>query len=202
MPPNDEAAVGCCPFFKSARKVRGDNGAKRPNAHANLKTTNKDPAVQPLTEKQDNLSISVPNSLPIDPIQKSNCVDAADIPLIAQNSEVDMEKNPRSKRTFEALATFRNAATKLENEMSRLNSDNRQLSIPETIGFQNTDNIDDVRGTAKQLESAIDDLVDSRRALQASQGRRRIVRSFIRDWFNGLFPYVKRAVTTVNVLLF
>jgi hypothetical protein len=104
--------------------------------------------------------------------------------------------NTRSLSRVRADDRFKKAATKLNKAMSTATA---RLKIPEDIGLQNLDHVDDVEATSKKIVSAIDQLIGSREEMKASKGRRQAVKDCAKNWFNASFPFISGTLKVVGV---
>ena len=107
----------------------------------------------------------------------------------AQLTSAPSKKNRRA----EAETRLQNAATTLSESMSK-----SPAKVPETIGLQHLDNIKNVEGTAKQLESAVDRIIDARE-IKVSAESRRLWKDCIKKWYKAMYPYVKVGLKEVKV---
>ena len=98
-------------------------------------------------------------------------------------------------RRLQAEKRLHDAATALERAMSKTGE---KVQVPESIGLQHTDNVTDVTMTAKELETAIDGIIDAR-ALRASADSRNVWKTCVGSWFKASYPYVKLCLKGVQV---
>lgn len=71
--------------------------------------------------------------------------------------------------------------------------------VSDAIKLQKLTNVKDVEGTAKQLESAIDDIIDARK-IKANADSRRVWKDCIKSWFKAIYPYINVGLTEVEVI--
>jgi len=100
----------------------------------------------------------------------------------------------RSRRE-EAEKRLEDAAGALSKSMAK-----SPAQVPDTIGLQHLGNIKDVEGTAKQLESAIDGIIDARR-IKANGDSRRVWKDCLKSLFKAVYPYLNVGLTEVEVSL-
>jgi len=77
-------------------------------------------------------------------------------------------------------------------------SGNLKVDIPELIGLQHLDHVEDVAATATNIENTIDSIINAR-ALRASSNSRDVWKDCASTWFKALYPYIKIGLKEVNV---
>lgn len=107
------------------------------------------------------------------------------------SSRAEDESKARERRKFEAQKRFQAAATVLQNAMS-----SASLQVPNVIGLQHLDCVDDLERTSQTLESAIDVIIEERRVTTAS---RALWKNCIIGWFKAVYPYVKVGLNEASV---
>jgi hypothetical protein len=96
-------------------------------------------------------------------------------------------------RRAEAEKRLESAAAGLAESMSK-----DPAKVPESISLRHLDNIKDVKGTAKQLELAVDRIIDER-DIKANIDSRRVWKDCIKSWFKAVYPYVSVGLKEVSV---
>lgn len=95
-------------------------------------------------------------------------------------------------RREESEKRLEDAAVALSKSMSK-----SPIELPDAIGLQHLGNIKDVEGTAKQLESAVDGIIDKRQ-IKANADSRRVWKDCIKHWFKAIYPYVNFGLEQVK----
>jgi hypothetical protein len=178
---DDEAGgCGCCSFFTRKGRRQGIRQPGRRQVLTYAVTDNpptRDSEATPLLSAIDRASITESDSLD-------------DVP-----EDASPNSKPISEQRLRAEARFKTANAKLQKAIP--NTDNK-LQIPDAVSLSGLDDIEDVEGTAKLLESAIEKFIHSRNELNANP-KREMVKKCITGWFNASFPYVKQNFNTVKV---
>ena len=172
-------------FVSRLIRHRSDNDSKRPVAATS-------PAVASPPHPADDNQWPPKARIPPQEIrsQKAEVSPVGTAPQpTAQLTSAPSKKNRRA----EAETRLQNAATTLSESMSK-----SPAKVPETIGLQQLDNIKDVEGTAKQLESAVDRIIDARE-IKVSAESRRLWKDCIQKWYKAMYPYVKVGLKGVKV---
>lgn len=112
-------------------------------------------------------------------------------PIVAEAPE----KHSGKARRLQAEKKLHEAATTLNKAMSKANE---KLQVPESIGLQHIETVSDVAATAKELETAIDGIIDAR-ALRASADSRNVWKTCLQGWFKASYPYVRTCLEGINV---
>jgi hypothetical protein len=115
----------------------------------------------------------------------------ADSPTVAEAPD----KHSGKARRLQAERRLHDAGTTLSRAMSEASE---KLQVPESIGLQHIETVNDVAATAKGLETAIDGIIDAR-ALRASADSRNVWKTCVLSWFKASYPYVTTCLKGVNV---
>ena len=194
---NEDEVGGCCPFFKRRGKKA------RPSASSGIGTSSGAVALkvdsvdgEGIPDKSGIVSGSI-----VDPktLETPTTTEKTELPVIS-NDQIDISPETHSQSQHRARAdnNFKAAAQKLQKVMSMAGAD---IDIPDTVTLKNVEQIKDVERTGRDLESAIEDLIDSRKEMKATRGRRQIVVDCVKGWFNVSFPYVKQTFTVAGVVV-
>jgi hypothetical protein len=105
------------------------------------------------------------------------------------------EKHSGKARRLQAEKRLQEAGTALSKAMSKTSE---KPQVPESISLQHIETVNDVATTAKELETAIDGIIDAR-ALRASADSRNVWKACVRGWFKASYPYVKTCLEGINV---
>jgi hypothetical protein len=109
--------------------------------------------------------------------------------------QVDRSGPSKRRRREQAEKRLEDAAGALSKSMTE-----SPAQVPDAIGLQHLGNIKDVEGTAKQLESAIDGIIDARE-IKANVDSRRVWKDCLKSWFKAVYPYLNVGLTEVEVNL-
>ena len=112
-----------------------------------------------------------------------------DPPTLQQPNSASSRKGRRAA----AEKRLEDAAKALSKSMTK-----GPAAVPDSIGLQQLSNIKDVEGTAKQLESAIDGIIDAR-SIKANADSRRVWKDCIKNWYKAIYPYAKFGLEQVKV---
>lgn len=200
----DDEVGGCCPFFRR-RRGRGPstppppssgptNGSREVKLQPNSKPAFAEkvpPPDQAVGETVSEKPLKSPGSGPASLLVGS--IDSHG-GLGWRQSNLSAAYGP-SLRRLRAERNFRGAAAKLKRILPL---DPNAFSVPEGIGLQYVERVDDVEEEAKRIEVAIEGLIHERTQWRPSE---RTIKIWIRDWFRASFPFVKVAFKTVGVSL-
>jgi hypothetical protein len=169
---------GCCPFF--ARRKNNKDKSRHRQRQSGLEASGAG-----LRENIADLQETAPPYQP-----------TADIPKPPKTYPPDEAPvwNPSSRR-IEAERNFKDAADQLERVMP---TETAKFHIPEAIGLPGARPVKDVEETGKKIESAIEELINTRRELRDRPSKARE----IKRWFRSSFPYLKRGLKMVGVCSF
>ena len=109
--------------------------------------------------------------------------------------ESAVQSGPTNQR-LRAEERFREAAKKLG---AVLPTEENPIQIPDALTLKNLDQVDDIEETGKQLEKAIESLMNSRKELKSNRTTRQTVGECINHWFKASFPYIKPTLNVVGV---
>jgi hypothetical protein len=177
--PSKEA--GCCSFFRRSR------GRKNPADKTHTPGVRVQPNPDPIASTQQKAGPNGETKTNDPEPQKT-------ISEVIVRAPEELVAKSRQRRIAEK--NFETAAANLENALPQQAT---KLRIPEELSLQNVDRVNNVEETAKQLESAIDALIDARTELSAIPSRRRAVKDCVSRWFNASFPYIKSSLSAVGV---
>ena len=192
---------GCCPFFRR-RRNKGPINLRQPLAPARGPSEAKThPQKTPgLSDGDGPHKVAVGQKSPDGPLRSPGSVPASVIVGSIDSHGGFGRWQPdlgaaygTSLRRVRAERNFRGAAAKLERILRR---DPSTFSVPDGIGLQHVDRVDDVEEEAKKIEFAIEDLVRQQAVLRESE---RIIKIWVRDWFRASFPFVKATLKTIGV---
>lgn len=113
--------------------------------------------------------------------------------IIAESDEISAASKKPSRRE-QAEKQLEDASKRLNETMSKVSG---KLEVPDTIGLLNH-RIDDVEGTARNLETQIDIIIDARR-VNASLSSRQMWKNCVQGWFKAIYPYVNTCLKEVGV---
>lgn len=105
-------------------------------------------------------------------------------------------ENSKTPRRQEAEKQFKDAVNDLQNVISKQKTSFQLQTVPKAISLQTVSPIQDVEGTARQLESFIEQYVATLGDLKRSQGK---VKEFTKRWFMISFKYVKPVLNVAQV---
>jgi hypothetical protein len=117
-----------------------------------------------------------------------------------ENSSTKLEslanENSKPSKRDEAEKLFKEATNNLQNAISKQKTSLQLQEVPEAIGLQTSSPIKDVEGTARLLESFIEDYVTKLGDLKRSEGK---VKEFTKRWFMISFKYVTPVLNVAKV---
>ena len=137
-------------------------------------------------------------------VQPSPEVNAISEPETPSKAEIGPDPSPvvqarsgpsKRSRREQAEKRLEDAAGALSKSMTKSSA-----QVPDAIGLQHLSNIKDVEGTAKQLESTIDGIIDARE-VKVNVDSRRVWKDCIKNWFKAVYPYLNVGLTEVEVNL-
>lgn len=116
--------------------------------------------------------------------------------------KIETRDSPRPDgkgRLLQAKKELEAAVVTLNEAMSRISD---QLQVPEAIGLQNLNDANDIQATARDIETAIDNIIDARKLKLANAGSREVWKNCVKGWYKAAFPYVKPCVDSIGVYPF
>lgn len=116
--------------------------------------------------------------------------------LVPTDPTYGQAKNKMISRRAAAEEELEAAATQLNQAMTKVSG---KLQVPEPLRLQEC-KLNDVEGTARILQSAIDDIVSARKEKVSSETRQ-ISRDCVKNWFTAVYPYVSVGLEEVDVCL-
>jgi len=137
------------------------------------------------------VQVVLPSSPPISITDRLNTENDS----IASPLDGPPHQEGKTPRRLQAEKAFKDASATLEKAMSKISV---QLQVPEALGLQHLTKVSNVERTTKQLETAIDKILDARRLNATVEGRAKW-KACITRWFKAVFPYIQPCLEAVGV---
>lgn len=112
---------------------------------------------------------------------------------VSHSEDTGKESGKKSRREV-VEEEFKAAVVELDVVISKIPG---EFHVPEEIGLGNVVHIDDVEGTAKKIETAIDVIIA--RKTKASAESQRMWKNCVKGWFQVAFRYVQPCLKTAVV---